>query len=403
MTYQQTPFEVNETWTSIAWEQSYLEDLNNTTDLDVTVIGHSVENRPIFMCSIGNGPILFLISLQHGNEPATREASLQLVRNLAYRTEPWMQDYIDNHRLVVVPTMCPDNRYYAQRNNRNGVNTNRDWLQYAQPETHATATQIALLDPDVVFDAHETAGDIDIQDWRPLSGGYPGSYPPLTALGNEYIDQFADDLAVDGLVTNRYSMTLASWASCNVYQVAAGRIGLLGETMVDQPRPKRVTISYRSFVSLLKWHRVNSDRIRQARSEVLQWQLDQTGPIERPWREYIGLEPAPTTEAIGYKTDPLPRELARLHGIEIVNGIALTQQKVRPLVVAVMDPDSFYKSVDGIPIFKDLPVEKDDRGNITVKVNGLRYRVERIIAKQNGTRYPISRVVTKRNGIRYEI
>ena len=363
MTYQQTPFEINETWTPLAWEQAYLEDLNDTTDLDVSVIGHSVKNRPIFMCSIGNGPILFLISLQHGTAAATREASLQLVRNLAYRTESWMQDYIDNHRLIVVPTMCPDNRYYGQINNQNGVDTNRDWLQYTQPETHATATQIALLDPDVVYDARETGGDINIQDWIPLSGGYPGSYPPLTVLGNEYIDQFADDLAVDGLVTNRYSMTLASWASCNVYQVAAGRVGLLGATMVAQPRPKRVTISYRSFVSLLKWHRANSDRIRQARAEVQAWQLSQTAPIKRPWREYVGLVAAPTTEAIGYKTDPLPRDLAQIHGIEIVDGIASTKQKVRPLVVAVMDPDSFYKSVDGIPIFKDLKLAWHETGD----------------------------------------
>ena len=198
-------------------------------------------------------------------------------------------------------------------------------------------------------------------------------------------------------------MTLASWASCNVYQVAAGRVGLLGETMVAQPRPKRVTISYRSFVSLLKWHRANSDRIRQARAEVQAWQLNQTAPIERPWREYVGLVAAPTTEAIGYKTDPLPRDLAQIHGIEIVDGIASTQQKVRPLVVAVMDPDSFYKSVDGIPIFNDLPVEKDQNGNITVKVNGLRYKVERIIAKKDGTRYPVGKIVTKRDGVRYEV
>ena len=128
-------------------------------------IGTSAGGRPITAVRLAHAEAtpmwrVLLIGSQHGNEPAGREALLELVRMVAadgdllpVDTEVW-----------AIPTANPDGTAADTRRNAAGADLNRDWLTLEQPETRAIHALARELPPDVAVDLHEF--DRTSSDWR---------------------------------------------------------------------------------------------------------------------------------------------------------------------------------------------------------------------------------------------
>src|SRR5690625_4234668 len=105
----QSEFEENgqTEWTSLEGEIEFLEEIESLSDrVRVTQEGESVLGKPIHLIRVGNpdvssdeeianGRNIFIMGTPHGNEPAGREASLSLIRDLAFTDDPELLELMD--------------------------------------------------------------------------------------------------------------------------------------------------------------------------------------------------------------------------------------------------------------------------------------------------------------------
>jgi predicted deacylase len=115
------------------------------------VIGQSVRGRPIHALEIASpsaGPnYVFVIGRQHPPEITGSVALMAFVDELT-GTSKLAADFRRRFRVVVVPMLNPDGVESGNwRHNENGVDLNRDWAQFVQPETRATRDEFLRLAP----------------------------------------------------------------------------------------------------------------------------------------------------------------------------------------------------------------------------------------------------------------
>ncbi len=134
-------------------------------NLHIRIVGTSQEGRPIPLLVLSNSgftaavdlqrlnrPIVFLVGLQHGNEPAGGEAMLVLAQQLA--TGP-LRPLLDKLTIVILPHGNPDGAYYFRRSPHGTVDINRDHIKVELPETQALHRAVNEFQPHVFVDAHE--------------------------------------------------------------------------------------------------------------------------------------------------------------------------------------------------------------------------------------------------------
>ena len=99
-------------------------------------------------------PTVYVLCTQHGNEPAGREAGIELIRDLAYTDDPELLELLSKATILVTPTANPDGR---ERNAReNGItDINRDHLNLRTVEAQAFAAVGNLWKPYMIVDHHE--------------------------------------------------------------------------------------------------------------------------------------------------------------------------------------------------------------------------------------------------------
>lgn len=177
MTPPVTSHEAGGSWTSLAQERTFFDQILAETDLTETLVGHSIQDRAIYAYALGQGPeqTLMITSLVHGNEPASREAVLAMIRDMAYATDPQVVDYLAAHRIVWVPSISPDSAFF-RRNNAVDANPNRDFYGLTQPETRAVVTAINAFSPHLIVDCHEYW--TDGPEWMGFEGHMPGAHGP---------------------------------------------------------------------------------------------------------------------------------------------------------------------------------------------------------------------------------
>jgi hypothetical protein len=144
----------------------FVYDLQKKADnLHVRIIGASQEGRPIPLLVLSNSgftstpdllrlnrPVIFLVGLQHGNEPAGGEAMLVLAKELATGS---LKPLLDKLTVAIVPHGNPDGAYYFRRSPHGTVDINRDHVKVALPETAALHRAVNEFQPHVFVDAHE--------------------------------------------------------------------------------------------------------------------------------------------------------------------------------------------------------------------------------------------------------
>jgi hypothetical protein len=159
-------------------------------------------------------PIVWLIGLQHGNEPAGGEAMLAVASALA-RGE--LASLTEQVTVVIVPRANPDGAAAFRRTTADGADPNRDHLLMLLPETRALHELMIKLPPDVVLDCHEFTvanrwiakfGAIQAVDALLLSATHPMVNREITRLADTvFRPRIEDALTAHGLSTFDYYTT----------------------------------------------------------------------------------------------------------------------------------------------------------------------------------------------------
>ena len=118
--------------------EQWSQQLANDRFVQRSVVGQSLGGRPLHMLTIGApsaANLVFIISRQHPPEVTGTIALQAFVERLCAK-ESLACQYRKAFATVVVPMMNPDGVMQGHwRHNNNGVDLNRDWRLFAQPET----------------------------------------------------------------------------------------------------------------------------------------------------------------------------------------------------------------------------------------------------------------------------
>ena len=125
--------------------------------VEVASAGQSGEGRQLYYATVGDGPDVFwLQSRIHGNELHSTEAALQILRYLGSSGSPEAQRIRDELTVVVIPMYNPDGATanIRQSTTPNRIDLNRDWENFAQPESRAFYALWEQLRPRLALDLH---------------------------------------------------------------------------------------------------------------------------------------------------------------------------------------------------------------------------------------------------------
>jgi len=161
-------------------------------------IGISHEGRPVSLLKIGESDdqrMIMVISRQHPPEVPGFLAMQAFVETLCANSE-LAEAFRSKYNTYVVPMANPDGVYHGHwRHNRGGVDLNRDWENFNQPETSAIRDFMKQLTRSTggIFyfgvDFHSTQEDIYYTIGPELEGNMPGLVPELIeATAQEFPD-----------------------------------------------------------------------------------------------------------------------------------------------------------------------------------------------------------------------
>ena len=131
----------------IAAEQKRLTDPRVTTPAQAAQIASTLPAIAWYTANV------------HGNEPSGTDAAIQLLYELAARTDCQALAVLDNLLVGIMPLQNPDGRDVQSRQNAYTFDMNRDWFAGTQPETSSKLSLLRKYPPSVVLvDAHEMGG-----------------------------------------------------------------------------------------------------------------------------------------------------------------------------------------------------------------------------------------------------
>src|SRR5262245_6773189 len=112
-------------------------------------IGRSIEDRPLYKLEIGTRPApaphVVIIGRQHPPEVTGSLALMRFVEEIV-SDSTLARSFREKYRVVLVPLLNPDGVEHGHwRSNMGGVDLNRDWGIFAQPETRAVRDQILAI------------------------------------------------------------------------------------------------------------------------------------------------------------------------------------------------------------------------------------------------------------------
>lgn len=132
-------------------------------------VGASIEGRPLRQFTLAettNRNYVFIIGRQHPPEVTGSIALMSFVDTLSGRSR-LAKRFRKSFQTVVVPLMNPDGVAHGQwRSNLGGVDINRDWQPFTQPETRAVSSFLSALGqqpgarPFLFVDFHSTSSNV---------------------------------------------------------------------------------------------------------------------------------------------------------------------------------------------------------------------------------------------------
>lgn len=119
--------------------------------------GLSGEGRELYYATVGTGDTTFWLQARiHGNELQSTQAALHILQELGSSRTPEAELIRENLTVVVVPMYNPDGSEANIRQSTTPTRTdlNRDWENFAQPESVAFWELFAEVEPDLALDLH---------------------------------------------------------------------------------------------------------------------------------------------------------------------------------------------------------------------------------------------------------
>jgi predicted deacylase len=121
-----------------AYYDQWLTELDSHDEVETRLLGQSIEGRPIYLASTAPQPeFVLLMGRQHPPEVTGAIAMQSFVRTVLGPSELALQ-FRNRFQLAIVPLVNPDGVAAGHwRHNAGGVDSNRDWGPFTQPETRA--------------------------------------------------------------------------------------------------------------------------------------------------------------------------------------------------------------------------------------------------------------------------
>ncbi|MEM9208311.1 MAG: M14-type cytosolic carboxypeptidase [Pseudomonadota bacterium] len=145
-----------------AYYDSWLDELRRSDTVDLTLLGRSVMGRPIFVAETARKPeVVYLFGRQHPPEVSGALAMRAFIRTVLGNSD-LARRFRERYALVIVPLLNPDGVALGHwRHNVNGIDLNRDWGPFTQPETQGVGALIDEYDtsrvrPALMLDFHST-------------------------------------------------------------------------------------------------------------------------------------------------------------------------------------------------------------------------------------------------------
>ena len=128
---------------------------NLSSDLKVSEIGKSVQDRAIYKVEFGVGKTKILMwSQMHGNEATTTKGLFDFFNFLQSDSEI-AKNIKQNYTLLCIPMLNPDGCFLYTRENANGVDLNRDAFLATQPEMKVLRAVYEDFQPDCCYNLHD--------------------------------------------------------------------------------------------------------------------------------------------------------------------------------------------------------------------------------------------------------
>jgi hypothetical protein len=125
--------------------------------LTVKKVGSSIEGRDLTLISLGSGPTnVFLWSQMHGNEPTATQSIFDILN--FFRSDDFKSEkaaILKNLTLHFLPMLNPDGAEIFNRENRLGIDINRDALRLQSPEGQTLKIVRDSLEADFGFNLHD--------------------------------------------------------------------------------------------------------------------------------------------------------------------------------------------------------------------------------------------------------
>ena len=124
---------------------------------EIQLLGHSVEDRPIRMVSVGNGDVDVLMwSQMHGNESTATRSIVDLLSFIAENSkQKSVNSLLQDLRIHFIPMLNPDGASRWTRENAIGIDLNRDALRLIAPESQLLKRVRDSLSADYGFNLHD--------------------------------------------------------------------------------------------------------------------------------------------------------------------------------------------------------------------------------------------------------
>jgi len=119
----------------------------------ITIIGNSVQKKPIYAYRMGSGKTKILMwSQMHGNESTTTKALFDFFNFInSEQGKPLLQQF----SFLCLPMLNPDGSAMYTRENANGIDLNRDADALTQPESKALREAFNTFKPDFCYNLHD--------------------------------------------------------------------------------------------------------------------------------------------------------------------------------------------------------------------------------------------------------
>jgi hypothetical protein len=133
--------------------QPLLDNLN--TNNQVSLIGKSVLEQPIYSYQIGTGETrIYLWSQMHGNESTTTKALFDFINVLNSGSE-FASKMLTTFTFYCIPILNPDGAKLYTRENANKIDLNRDSQNLTQPESKVLREVFETFKPHYCFNLHD--------------------------------------------------------------------------------------------------------------------------------------------------------------------------------------------------------------------------------------------------------